>query len=74
MESFVVLATDQESYESYGGDDQLISDLAAALEVDIDKISIDSVAASDIESFLTISYSIGIFDQDLITETELLQA
>ena len=74
MESFVVLATDQESYESYGGDDQFKSELAIALSVNIDNILIDSVEDYDDGNSLKITYSFDVYDQDLLTETELKQA
>ena len=71
LESFVVLDTDESSYEIYGGDEQLLLDLAASLTVSDEYITIVSLDESEDGNSLTVVYSIDVYDQDDLTIAEL---
>ena len=74
IESFVVLDTDEDAYETYGSDEKFIQDVGDALNVPDEYIRVNSVEDYDDGNSLKITYSVDVYDQDLLTETELKQA
>ena len=74
IESFVVLDTDEDAYETYGSDEKFIQDVGDALTVPDEYIRVNSVEDYDDGNSLKITYSVDVYDQDLLTETELKQA